>query len=325
MRYWNLLLFLASTFGITHQSFSQIDTIKNGYAPEIALPKVHKKRRNLLLGIGGTTYILGSIALYKSWYEDFPRSKFHFYNDMGEWRMMDKTGHVFSTYNQSWLAYRGWKWAGAEEEAAILSGMACGLVFQTTIEIMDGFSARWGFSWPDMASNILGGGIFVGQQLGWKEQRIRIKSSYTPVTYTTSPSQIDLINDRTKALYGNGFLQRWLKDYNGQTTWISANIHSFLPNTAVPQWLNVSLGYGAQNMLGGYKNQWEIDGQVYDFEEVFPRYSQWYISLDVDFSKIKTPSPFLRSLLDVLNVLKFPFSTLEINTLGEVKFHLIRF
>ena len=93
-----------------------------------------------------------------------------------------------------------------------------------------------------------------------------------------------------------------------------------------PKWLNIAVGYGAENMFGGYSNTWDVNGVMFDaFEDQFPRYKQFYISLDADLSRIDTGSPFLRTLLDILNIVKLPFSTLEINTLGEVKFHLIRF
>jgi len=307
----------------------QLDTIANGYNPKNATSEVNKKRRNLMLSLGGATYTVGSFALYKTWYEDYPRSSFHFYNDSREWRGMDKAGHLYSTYSQSKLCYQGWRWAGQSEQTAIWSGFACGLIFQSTIEVMDGFSEEWGFSWTDMGANLLGGGLFVGQQKAWGEQRILIKNSSSPKSYDffeNGSEQQNLLDNRIQRLYGSGYLQNWLKDYNGQTVWLSANMRSFFPKLPVPEWLNLSLGYGAENMIGGYSNQWrDNDKEIVIDSELYPRYSQFYISLDADLSKVHTRSPFVRTLLDVLNVLKMPFSAIEINTRGEVKFHLLHF
>ncbi|OJU23360.1 MAG: hypothetical protein BGN92_03335 [Sphingobacteriales bacterium 41-5] len=50
--------------------------------------------------------------------------------------------------------------------------------FLTVIEILDGFSNKWGFSWGDMAANVFGAGMFQGQQLLWNEQRIKFKFSF---------------------------------------------------------------------------------------------------------------------------------------------------
>ncbi len=307
----------------------QLDTIQNGYNPKNATSELNKKRRNLMLSLGGATYTAGSFALYKTWYENYPRSGFHFYDDSGEWRGMDKAGHIYSSYSQSKLCYQGWKWAGQRENTAIWSGFACSMIFQSTIEIMDGFSQQWGFSWTDMGANMLGGGLFIVQQKGWGEQRILVKSSSSKKRYdfyNEGSSQQEILNRRIRSLYGKGYFQNWLKDYNGQTVWLSANIRSFFPKALFPEWLNVSLGYGAENMVGGYSNQWEDNDILIGIDEdLYPRYSQFYISLDADLSKVKTESPFVRTLLDLLNVIKIPFSAVEINTLGEVKFHLLHF
>lgn len=325
--YLRIFLLILVGMCFEFQGIGQIDTISNEYLPSIATSQVNKKRRNLALSLGGTTYTLGSIALYETWYKNFPRSSFHFYDDSREWRGMDKAGHVFSTYSQANLCFQGWQWTGQNEKNAIWSGLGCALMFQSTIEVMDGLSTQWGFSWSDMGANLVGAGLFAGQQLKWGEQRIVIKNSSSLPDYSqyegVNPT---LINDRITNLYGQGFAQRWLKDYNGQTIWLSANIKSFWPKANLPEWLNFSIGYSAENMFGGFTNSWSSDGLNFSIDEnLYPRYSQFYISLDADLSRIQTDSPFVRTLLDILNVIKVPFSAIEVNTLGEVKMHLIRF
>jgi hypothetical protein len=42
-----------------------------------------------------------------------------------------------------------------------------------------------------------------------------------------------------------------LKDYNGQTYWLSVNLHSFYKGSKIPKWLNLAIGYGANGMLTG--------------------------------------------------------------------------
>jgi hypothetical protein len=106
-----------------------------------------------------------------------------------------------------------------------------------------------------------------------------------------------------------------LKDYTGQTYWLSANLHSFFKESKIPKWLNVAVGYGAEGMLTGTK---DVDNQVLTSNE---RYRQYYLSFDLNLSKISTNSKLLRSILDVFNVIKIPFPTLEFNKKGTV-FHL---
>lgn len=72
-----------------------------------------------------------------------------------------------------------------ERKKAIWLGGLSGLAYQSIIEIQDGFSSEWGFSWGDMAANTLGAATFVAQQLGWKEQRLQIKLSYWPYDYNS--------------------------------------------------------------------------------------------------------------------------------------------
>jgi hypothetical protein len=58
---------------------------------------------------------------------------------------------------------------------------------------------------------------------------------------------------------GENFLQQTLKDYNGQTYWLSINVASFLSDdTRFPKWLNVAVGYGADGLIGGTENKFLV-------------------------------------------------------------------
>ena len=79
-------------------------------------------------------------------------------------------------------------------------------------------------------------------------------------------------------------------------------------------------------MYGGYSNNWEYDGATYVLDpDLFPRYKQYYLSLDVDLTKIKSRSPFVRTLLSVLNVIKIPAPAIEFNRVDGVRWHAIKF
>ena len=127
-----------------------------------------------------------SVGLYNSWYKKHNTGSFHLFNDWNEWKHMDKFGHVYTAYFQSVLCYKGAKWTGLSNKKSMLTGMLCGGLFQTTIEIMDGFSDKWGFSFPDFGANMLGLGIFAAQQHWWNEQRIYLKVSSIPCLLYTS-------------------------------------------------------------------------------------------------------------------------------------------
>lgn len=271
-------------------------------------PSLNKKRLSAVV-ITETALAIGvTEALNEQWYKNYPRSSFHLFNDNDEWLQMDKAGHLTSSYFIGRTGINLLKWGGVEQRKAAWFGGMLGSVYLGAIEMLDGFSAQWGFSYGDIAANTLGSGIVTAQELIWKEQRIAFKYSFTGSRY--APYR--------PALLGWSLNERMLKDYNGQTYWMSVNIHSFLNEEArFPRWLNVAFGYGADGMTGGRENPVHINGRngrpVY-----FERYRQYYLSLDVDLSKIKTRSHFLNALFETVGFIKFPAPALELsrNKLG---------
>ncbi|MDG4717293.1 DUF2279 domain-containing protein [Winogradskyella marincola] len=264
---------------------------------------LNKSRRNAVLISEVSLATTALIGLDQLWYADYPRSKFKTLDDSGEWLQMDKLGHVFSSYQLGRLGANTLNWAGVSKKNQIIYGSTLGLGFLTAVELMDGFSEEWGFSWTDMAANTLGSGLFVGQELLWQEQRILLKYSF---------HQTRFAKQRPDKL-GNGLSEEFLKDYNGQTYWLSANINSFLKTDYIPNWLNLAVGYGADGMLTGEPNDPLFINQN--------RTRQYYLSLDIDLSRIKTKSHFLKTIFDVLNVIKVPFPAVELNSKGRLKMH----
>lgn len=301
------------------------------------------KHRCWVLGTG--TGVVGSASmywLYSGWYAQSTRAKFHFFDDSKEWMQMDKVGHIVSTYYESRWAAAAYRWAGVKPRKSDWIGIGYGMAVQTSLEIADGFSDKWGFSLSDYAANIVGGGLFIGQQLAWDEQRISLKVSSTPKKYpTTLIHSIDgkysmPLRDRAHDLLGNNYALSFLKDYNEQTSWLSFNIASFLPKeTRFPKWLNVAVGYSLENAFVGDNsyvftqskaiNNIPIGTEFIIDKSLYPRYRQFLFSLDIDTTKIKTRSRFLNFFLHTFNVIKIPSPTLEFNTQGKLKGHLFYF
>ena len=105
--------------------------------------------------------------------------------------------------------------------------------------------------------------------------------------------------------------------------WMSINPAAFISNenSRVPNWLNIAVGYGAENLYGGVENNWPTKDPVYFLDtSLYPRYSQYYLSLDVDFTRIKTNSGFLKAAFKVLNIFKVPAPTLEYNSVNGFRF-----
>lgn len=325
---WILVFLTVWIINLSGNSQSVDYQKKSFFAPSDTF---NQKRFNYALGISAVTYTGFSIGLYHAWYKQYPQGKFRFFDDYGEWNNMDKVGHVYTSYFQGVLCYKGAKWTGLSDDKSIWVGVVCGSLFQSTIEVMDGFSTQWGFSLSDMGANTAGVGLFAVQQKYWKEQRISLKVSSIPKVYPnyivigTEGTSITL-QERADNLFGSSFPERFLKDYNAQVYWASVNVNSFLPESNKwPDWLNVAVGYGADNMFGGFENEWETNGERFFVDtDAYPRVHQFYLGLDLDLTKINTQNPFLKGILSMFNIFKAPSPALELNSRGEFTFHILR-
>ena len=290
-----ILLLCASNLNAQNSSFwKKSDTLNTNRRNAVAITE------SVLAG--GTL-----LALNQLWYADHPRSSFHFINDNNDWKQMDKMGHLMTSYYVGKVGMEVLDWSGVSRKDQLIYGATLGFTFLTAVEILDGFSKQWGASWGDIIANASGTGLLVGQELLWQEQRITLKYSFHQTSYAK-------IRPNT---LGDNFIQQSLKDYNGQTYWLSANIWSFNKKGKFPKWLNVAFGYGAEGMLNGSNSPTNLLPQN--------PYRQFYLSLDLDLTKFNTKSKFLKTLFSVVNFIKVPAPTLEINSKGNVKFHYLYF
>jgi uncharacterized protein YfiM (DUF2279 family) len=276
------------------------------------------KRKHLVAAIFAGTYGGSFVSLNKTWYANYPRSSFHFYNDGKEWLQMDKVGHFYSSYNLARISHKAWAWTGMPEKKAITVSALTSLSYLTIIETMDGFSDNWGWSWLDMSANTAGVILWAAQQRAWKEQKIRLKYS-THYTNYSDPA----ILARANNYFGKSLPERFLKDYNAQTIWVSANIKSIWPEAKVPKWLNIATGYGIDNTYGGYENGWMVNNQYYARPDL-KRSRQYYLSIDVDFERIKTNKKWVRGVLTFLNFIKLPAPALSLSN-GKLTGSLLYF
>lgn len=236
------------------------------------------------------------IGLNELWYKDYPRSQFHFFNDNAEWLGMDKAGHAYTAYQTSHLGYALLRWSGVTERKAAWYSCLTGLGYQLIVEVLDGFSDQWGFSPGDLAANLAGAALFTSQQVLWKDQKILLKYSFHLSEYARY----------RPALLGRTFPERILKDYNGQTVWLSVSPGAFLKDKRkFPSWLCFSVGLGAEGMISARKPD-----PILSYYSL-PRGNRLFLSMDLDLSKIPVRNKTLHTLLSVFNVLKLPFPTIE--------------
>jgi uncharacterized protein YfiM (DUF2279 family) len=291
------ILFLLSGFAFSQSHLNSFLTPSDS---------LNTSKRNTLVVSEASLATLSLVGLNQLWYANYPHSPLHTVNDNQEWLQMDKLGHMYSSYHMGSMGANALKWSGASRKSQLLYGATLGLAFMTTVEVFDGYSSQWGFSWGDMAANTTGTAFFVSQELLWKEQRIVPKFSFHTTSYASQRPEV----------LGTSISQQILKDYNGQTYWWSINVHSFFKQSKVPTWLNLALGYGADGMLSGNANSYPSET---------PRSRQFYLSLDADLTKIKTKSHFLKTIFYLFNTIKIPAPSVEYKGGTGFKFHSIYF
>ncbi len=297
----NILLCLLLSFGCFAQS--KIDTF-------LTASDTLNTKRVQAVAISTTAAATASlVGLGYVWYSDYDKSSFHFINDNSHWLQMDKAGHLYSGYHLSRAGAELLRWSGVESDKSAVIGAVSGFVVLSAVEVLDGFSAEWGASAGDLISDASGAGLYIAQELLWKEQRIIPKYSFHTTKYAAIRPN----------LLGSNLPEQILKDYNGQTYWLSVNLYSFIKSESIPKFINIAFGYGANGMTSALQPEVIVDGNN------FERHRQFYLSLDLDLTKIETKSHFLKTVFSVFNAIKIPAPTFELSDNGRVKGHILYF
>ena len=261
------------------------------------------KSRVIGTSIGiGSVWTGSMIGLSQVWYSEITKTTFHTFDDSKNWLQMDKVGHFYAAYKINMLTTEAYIWSGIKKKKATLIGAGISIGYQTSFALFDAYSADWGFSWTDIIANTIGTASYSAQILAWNEERIIPKFSYHPTDYAAI---------RPKIL-GSTFTESLLKDYNGQTYWLSFSPATFFKSSKIPKWACVSIGYSVkEKIVGDAENFIDINGTEYNSQR------QFLLSLDIDFSRLNIKKPWLRKIVKQLNYLKIPFPALIISN-GEI-------
>jgi len=264
---------------------------------------VDKKKITTLIIASGVGYTAGLATLNHLWYKNTDRQPFRFFNDNTEWKQMDKAGHFFASFHLSDLSSHMLTSCNVRQSKADLIGAASGFLLTLPIEILDGYSDGYGASVGDLVADAAGPAFYLTQKLIWDEIRIHPKISFHRTRYPGLRPE----------LLGDNLLSEIVKDYNGQTYWLSIDVDKF---TSIPKWLNLALGYGAHDMVNARDHQNHASGHN--------PYRQYYLAIDFDLTAIKTRSKWVKSLLYVVNTVRLPAPAIEFSNRGS-RFHPIYF
>jgi uncharacterized protein YfiM (DUF2279 family) len=282
-------------------------TPKEAVADSVVKQPINKKILTTAIITESAIYATGMSYLQFVWYKGDDRVPFHFCNDNAGYLQMDKFGHAYSAYAESYVGYTWLRKAGVSKGKALLYGGSFGFLLQLPIEIWDGMYGTWGFSWGDVIANTAGSALLVGQELLFDEQVARFKMSV---------SKSEFAGDKY-GYYDGNLAETLLGDYNGHTYWLSMNANKLFLKDKLPSWLNIAVGYSADGLLGHFENE-----PPYNHID---RTRQYVLSLDVDWQKIPTHSKFLKAVFYGLNFVKLPFPALEVNSQGKLKGYWLYF
>jgi len=264
--------------------------------PLDSLQPVNKKRLTGLVIGSGVAYTGTMIGLSQVWYSDYSKESFHFFNDANEWKQVDKVGQFYTAFQLSYIGSEALQWTHLPKKKSDKIGALAGFIAMSGIEVLDGFSAGYGASATDLIANATGSAFYLGQSLLWNEVRIYPKFSFHKTGYPALASD-DLLGSTTA--------EQLIKDYNGQTYWLSADLDKFM---RFPKWINIAIGYGAEDMVHAQDSQNQEAG--------YDPYRQFYLSVDVDLTAVRTRSKFVKGLLFFANMIKLPGPTLSFSKKG---------
>ncbi len=253
----------------------------------------------------GTSVGIGSfwsgsmIGLSQVWYSEVDKEPWHTFDDSRNWLQMDKAGHFYISHKITQFCRDKYVWSGVDNKTSTWIGAGISIGYQTTFEFFDAYSAEWGFSWSDVAANTLGTLSYSAQSLIWEEERIIPKFSYAPTDYAAIRPEV----------LGSTFSESLLKDYNGQTYWLSFSPATFFKDSKIPKWACISFGYSVDGKLKG-------DTEVYadaSSGTIYQSQREFLLSLDIDFSRLPIKRPWLKAVVKQLNYVKIPFPALRLS------------
>ena len=257
--------------------------------------------------------VISLVGINEVWYKNYARSDFHFFDDLKEWNGMDKIGHACTSYQLNKISHSLFEKNNIKKP--LLKSSVYTFGYMLGVELLDGYSTEWGFSIYDVIGNGLGTILYTFQERKFKNQPFKIKFSSHKSTYASC----------RPSLLGENRLQQILKDYNGQTYWLTFNYNE-LWNKRIKlfDYIDFAFGYSIDGFTGGHNNP-EISScncLINDCNNL-KRTSQFIFSVDLNTSKIKNKHPILGKFLLPFDIVKIPFPAFILN--NSKNFKLIYF
>jgi VanZ family protein len=252
------------------------------------------------------------------WYQYDSFTQFHWFDDLAEWKQMDKLGHIFSAFYLSKYTYQFIHYFSKNQPTLLvkktkllLISAIIGFVLLSSIEILDGFAPAYGASLYDLLANLVGAILFFLQMNIFEKIILSPKFSFHFTNFASQRPNI----------LGDNYLTQIIKDYNGQTYWYVIPLSFFLKklklNILGIKWLGIALGYSANNMVFGRDFQNQQIGYI-----PFRRY---FISLDINLQSVQTKFRWINFFCRLMTMVRLPLPALEWNERDGFVWHWLYF
>ncbi|MBC8124526.1 MAG: DUF2279 domain-containing protein [Candidatus Kapabacteria bacterium] len=249
------------------------------------------------LGVVGGATVLGFIgghALSNELWWKGEKAPFHVNTSVDYTYALnaDKLGHMTFSYMASSIYSDLFRRCGMDSTQSAWSGFGVTMAYQTFVEIRDGFSADYGFSWGDIAANTIGAALPVAQRYVPALRSMDLQISFWP-----------------SQAFNNGAYNSIIDDYTSTTHWLTVNVSDVSPRSWqswIPPWLGLAIGHSVQNTDGQGGGQHVV-----------------YLSLDWQLHRIPGLAPWLRDVLRVLHLYHLPAPAVRI--LPNVVWYGLRF
>jgi len=252
------------------------------YAQTTQSDSINTNKLYVLGGASAGAFVFAYGLQNNMWWKG-EKSEFHT-NWNQDWNASlgaDKIGHFYFGYAVANLYKHGFQWVGYSKEKSVLNSGLFTFSYQTFLEIRDGFSNGYGFSWGDFGANLLGSMYTFLQSKYSFLNNFDLKISYQPSKRLLNNSNRHIIDD-----------------YESTYHWLSIDINNFLPSSAaeiVPDFINLTIGHSVDGLTNLGKANHEFS-----------------IGLDWDIEALPGNSPFLFFLKETLNLYHLPAPTIKI-------------
>jgi hypothetical protein len=268
-----LIVFLLLRFNTSAQN-------TQGIATDSCSNTFDKIKLYSILGATAGGFIYGHAFLNDLWWKG-EKSSFHFNFDQ-DWKYSlgaDKLGHFYFPYLVTNVYTQLFQWSGVEEENSYYYAASLALFYQTYIEIRDGFSQKYGFSWGDYGANVLGTAYPVLQYHYSTLRNFNFKISFYPSTRFRNNSHGSIIDD-----------------YESTYHWLTFDVKNLLPESAgkyYPAFVNLAVGHSVKHL--------DVKGS-----------HELYIALDWNLEALPGDVWFLKFLKKTLNFYHLPSPAVRI-------------